>query len=163
VAVLIRQLKDDLAEFYPITCVEAVVGGTLSEATIPTTIELSQYITENFTISDTPGLFRMYQYDSNLLRIVLEVDKNPYYNITPGGNNIIAEGMPVAYYPERPIVLKTLTDDVKSKAVVLWDIDGKVRLCVLPHEEIEVVSNTEIRRSVKIHINQISAVGIRIK
>ena len=160
-AINIKQLYDDLAKFYPISCVEAVVGGTVTEANEPTKVNLSDCITNNFKTDNFEGSFMMYFYDDNLVRINLEVSKNPSYDIK-AGKNIIASDLPVIYHPEKPIFLKALTDDEQCKVSVLLDTDGKVYMCVIPNEKISVSGNI-INRYAIINISQISAMTFFIK
>lgn len=159
--VLIKQLHDDLAAFYPITTVDAVVGGTITSAGLPDEIDLSSYITDDFKTDDDAGIFKMLIYHDSFTYIALEVSKNPNYWLRKGGENVIAKGMPVAYFPERPIVMKTLTDDTNSKCDIIWDVDGYVRLVVVPNEEVTVNENV-VNITQVVDINVISAVAIAI-
>ena len=165
--ILIKQLHDDLANFYPISTVDAIVGGSITSAGLPDEIDLSSYITEDFKTEDDSGIFKMLVYSDSFTYIALEVSKNPNYGLKKGGNNIIARGMPVAYFPERPIVMKTLTDDPDSKCEVVWDTDGLVRLVVVPNETVTISNNVVSTTSV-VNVNAISAIvlaidGVRVK
>lgn len=159
--VLIKQLYDDLALFYPITTVDAIVGGNIVNGGVPDEIDLSEYITDDFKTAEDSGLFKMLMYHDSFTVVNLEVSKNSNYALKKGGNNVIAKGMPVAYFPERPVVMKTLTNDPDSRCEVIWDVDGYVRLVVIPNETV-TITNGVVSTTPVTHVTAISAVVLMI-
>lgn len=153
----IRQLYDDLAYFYPITCVDAVVGGSISAGLTPEVVDLSSYISGNFS-----GIFKLYIYD-NILRIfVADITVNEGFNISPDSNNVITTGIPVVYYPQESLVFKTITDDNTCKANVLLDTDGMLKFHIVPRTEITTDSDGNIIKNKMIDITEIHANAIEI-
>lgn len=159
--IIIKQLHDDLAKFYPITTIDAVIVGSVSSGNTPMEIDLSSYIDDNFKTDEDRGSFKMLVYNDSFTYIRIDVSKNSKYAIKKGGNNIIAGGMPVAYFPERTMVLKTITDDPYSKCEVIWDTNGVVRLVVVPNE-ITIVEDGEVKTETICTVNNISAIGLMI-
>ena len=154
----IRQLYDDLAYFYPITCVDAVVGGSVSAGVAPKEIDLGSYISGNFS-----GIFKLYIYDDTLYFFDLKATVNEGFNVTPSSNNLIAHGIPVAYYPLEPLVFKTVTDDSTCKANVLLDTNGELSLQIISRADIstnESDGSTVINKMVNITTIEASAVAI---
>lgn len=129
----IKQLYDDLGKFFPITCVDAVVGGSVSTRSTPKVIDLGSYISEDFS-----GIFKLYIYDDILKIFEVEVSTENF-DVSADSNNIIANGIPVSYYPQEPLVFKTVTDDNTCKANVLLDTDGILSLQLVPRREIQQV------------------------
>lgn len=156
----LRQLHDDLCNFYPITCLEAVVGGNIGAGTPPTEIDLTGYITEDFKSEYSE--IKLYKYDDKMTQIVVEVERNPSYDINPTTENIIATGIPVTYIPERDIVLKTLTDDTNCKAVVVFKTTGDISLFCIPEERVDIEGDLVLVNPI-MSMNQISSVGIILK
>lgn len=161
----IRQLYDDLAPFYPITSAEAVVGGSITEGSKPTVVDLSYCIHPNFKLYGTEFI-KLFKYNEIMSRIVVEVSKLDAYAIQPG-KNLIAEAIPVTYIPDIPIVMKTLTDDPRWKAVVVFDIDGNIFLYATPYEEIVTDIDIDLKkhviRTIKCNMVNISATSIILK
>ena len=142
----IRQLYDDLAPFYPITSAEAVVGGSITEGSKPTVVDLSYCIHPNFKLYGTEFI-KLFKYNEIMSRIVVEVSKLDAYAIQPG-KNLIAEAIPVTYIPDMPIVMKTLTDDPRWKAAVVFDIDGNIYLYATPYEEMTTDVDIDLKKHV---------------
>lgn len=161
-ATTIRQLYDDLAPFYPITSAEAVVGGTITEGTKPTVVDLSYCITANFRLTGDEFI-RIYKYNNVMSRIVVEVSKLDAYAIQPG-KNLIAEAIPVTYIPDMTLVMKTLTDDPRWKSSVVFETDGNIYLYTTPYEVMTTDIDIELKKHVvktsECNMRDISATGI---
>lgn len=161
----IRQLKDDLALFYPITCVEAVVGGNLGAGTIPKEIDLTSYLTNNFKATGNFIILNLYKGATDgtyMMRINVEVSRNESYSINAISPNVIAENIPLKYRPAMNVVLKTITDDTTCKATVVLQSDGKIVLYCVPDRIISRNEDT-IVDTPTLSMNQVSAIGITCK
>lgn len=167
--VMIKQLYDDYCEFYPITSVDAVVGSNLTEALVPETRDLSEYVVDKFRgdgSDSTKPIFKILTYDEHIIRYVIELCVKPGESVSPGYNTI-AQNMPFSIAPDMRVCMKTITDDPLCKCVVMMDIDNKLVMSCIPNEIAAENKNDPNRpvmdRTTNINITQISASGLDIQ
>lgn len=158
----IRQLNDDISKFYPISCIEAIIGGgALTEADDPSEIDLSDCIVEEFAGDEKNSTFKIYRHSNNVNRYEINISRKTDH-VMNMGRNLIAKNIPLIYYPDKPILFNTYTNDTKSKCVMMLDIDGRLILNVIPYETYAVTGSNINRYSI-IDVWNVSATGIVIK
>lgn len=161
----LRQLHDDLAAFYPITCVQAVIGGSVMGGASYEETDCSDCInTDAFSGSI---ICQMYGSTEKGCLVIIDVD----LSVTDGYQFNLDENIIIATNINShniPIVFKTITDDTSCKVNVLLDTDDSLKLCIIPNNEVVVIpppddeTPTGVYWEKVVNITRIKATGVII-
>lgn len=157
-SVKIQQLKDDLCEFYPISCVQAVQGG-ISNATKVTERDFTPYLKSEFKING--NMFKLNEIDEHLRYWEVFIDTNG--QALGNGDNVLSNSIPLTYAPEYPIVLKTLTNS-HARCSLFVDGDGILHCNVVSNMTYErTPDNTGMIETPILDVTEMSGITMHIK
>lgn len=162
----LRQLHDDLAAYYPITCVQAVIGGNVMGGSSYEETDCSHCINTDAFSGSIIGQMYGSTEKGRLVIINVDLSVNDGYQFNLDGDIIIATNIGADHY--NPIVFKTITDDTSCKVNVLLDTDDKLKLCIIPNNEVVVIpppddeTPTGVYWENVVNITRIKATGVII-